>query len=927
MTISIRRSAVAILLTLIATAASAQIITTTPLFPSRNKTVTFTYDATQGNAQLTGITPVYAHTGLITTQSIDGTDWKRTQGNWGTADSHMLMTDLGGNKHSITYNINSFYNATSGDTIKELGFVFRNSNGSVVGRAADGQNIFVKLYDDSLHCAFFQPQQKVLHQALNSTMNFFCAASENCNLKLFGNGNLLAQTFDDSLYYNNFTFTTYGLQQFVLSAATLNDTVFDTINVFVNQPVTYQNLPSGTIDGINYLSDSSVILRLFAPNKNFVYVIGDFNNWQTDQNYFMHCSTDSSTWWLQIDHLTPGKEYIFQYWVDGAIKIGDPYADKVSDPWNDRVIPAQIYPSLIPYPTGKTQDIATVLQTAQTPYNWQNISYQKPNKHNLVVYELLARDFVTLHYWKRITDSLSYLQRLGVNAIELMPVMEFESNESWGYNPNYFFAPDKYYGPKNDLKKFIEECHKRNIAVILDMVVNHAFGTCPLVKLYWDENGQQPAANSPWFNQQPKHPFNVGYDFNHESNYTKKFFDRLLRYWVSEFHADGFRLDLTKGVTQKYTGNDVGAWAAYDASRIALLERLVDSVWAFDPSAIMIFEHLADNSEEIELANHGIMLWGNMNAAYNEATMGYITNSDLSWGSYKQRGWNSPNLVTYMESHDEERLMYKNLTYGNVTATYNAKILDTALQRMEAAGVLFFPLPGPKMIWQFGERGYDITINKDCRICPKPMFWNYMNVPSRLHQFKVWSALIKLKLADAPFQTTDFDISMGGSVKRIKLTHNLYNVIAIANFDVTDKTAYASFHHTGKWYEYFTGDSLTVSDVNMPFTFHPAEYRLYTDKKLAAPDLAITGIPAIDFGSSVKLFPNPASGKLFIEGWKEEGVLKLFSTDGKLMFQSAITGNGFHSIDLDENLPVGLYFCEISGPSVHLSGRLLIQQP
>jgi 1,4-alpha-glucan branching enzyme len=196
----------------------------------------------------------------------------------------------------------------------------------------------------------------------------------------------------------------------------------------------------------------------------------------------------------------------------------------------------------------------------------------------------------------------------------------------------------------------------------------------------------------------------VGYDFNHQSSYTKRFLDRVNRYWLREFHTDGYRFDLTKGYTQTYSGNDVGLWQQYDAARVAILERMVDSIWAFDPTAIVVFEHLSDNPEQTELSNHGILLWGNMNNEYNQNTMGYNSSNDISWVSYQARGWSNANLVGYMESHDEERLMYKNELYGDSIGGYNAKSLDTALERMECAGALFFPVPGPKMLWQFGER-------------------------------------------------------------------------------------------------------------------------------------------------------------------------------------------------------------------------------
>ena len=93
---------------------------------------------------------------------------------------------------------------------------------------------------------------------------------------------------------------------------------------------------------------------------------------------------------------------------------------------------------------------------------------------------------------------------MGINAIEMMPVNEFEGNLSWGYNPDYYFAPDKYYGPANNMKQFVDNCHKKGIAVIMDIALNHSFGQAPMVQLYWDAVNSRPAANNPWFNPVPK---------------------------------------------------------------------------------------------------------------------------------------------------------------------------------------------------------------------------------------------------------------------------------------------------------------------------------------------------------------------------------------------------------------------------------------
>src|SRR5690606_36924652 len=138
------------------------------------------------------------------------------------------------------------------------------------------------------------------------------------------------------------------------------------------------------------------------------------------------------------------------------------------------------------------------------------------------------------------------------------------------------------------------------------------------------------------------------------------------------------------------------------------------------------------------------LLWGIMTHQYNQSSMGYADDANLSWASYQSRGWNSPHLVTYAESHDEERLMFKNLAYGNASGDYSVQDLDTALARQEAVGAFLIPLPGPKMMWQFGELGYEYsinlcengTINDNCRTAPKPIRWDYYDEPARQRLYK-----------------------------------------------------------------------------------------------------------------------------------------------------------------------------------------------
>jgi len=215
----------------------------------------------------------------------------------------------------------------------------------------------------------------------------------------------------------------------------------------------------------------------------------------------------------------------------------------------------------------------------------------------------------------------------------------------------------------------------------------------------------------------------------------------------------------------------------------------------------LILEHFADNSEEVELANYGFMLWGNVNGNIRNIIKG--TNNSLNGLNYQSRGWQEANMVSYMESHDEERIVYDALTNGK----NEVKNLNTILERSKAAAALFFAYPGPKMLWQFGEFGYDISIDFNSRTGNKPQKWEYLKDENRLKLFKVYSELIKLKTTQAAFNTKDFKESSSGLIKQVAMNHSSMNVRIIANFGLNAEIGNINFESTGKWFDYFTGRS------------------------------------------------------------------------------------------------------------------------
>lgn len=875
----------------------AQLLTWTPPFPEEAnpaQTLTLTLDATKGNKGLLAYAStgdVYVHIGVITSKSTNATDWKYSKFTWGTTNAAANAPYVSANKwqYTITGSLRAFFGITDAtETIQKIAILFRSGNGNIKQSNSDGSDMYIPVYNNTtLSTRIEQPYKEPRYNPVPETQTWTVGttftvqgvANRPSNLKLYYNNTVIGTAANATTITATATVAALGQQQLVVEATEGSLTKYDTVNVFAapaSSPVAA--LPVGLRDGINYSADATTAtLVLYAPEKNIVTVVGDFNNWTEGTAYIMNKTPDGSRFWLRLTGLTAGTEYGFQYVVDNSIRVADPYVQKVLDPWNDGFIPATTYPGLKQYPTGKTTGIVGVLQTGAAPYNWNIATFNRPDKRGLVIYELLVRDFVAAHNWKTVQDTLSYLKRLGINAIEIMPFNEFEGNESWGYNPSFYFAPDKYYGTENALKAFIDACHAAGIAVIMDIALNHQFGQSPLVQLYWDAANNRPAANSPWFNPVAKHPFNVGYDMNHDSEATQYFTSRVIEHWLKEYKIDGFRFDLSKGFTQKNTGDNVGAWSQYEAARITTWKKYYDTVQSKSANAYVILEHFAENNEEKELADYGMLLWGNLNYNYTEAAMGYIANSNFSGAVHTQRGWSQPHLVGYMESHDEERMMYKLKNFGGASGSYNTKDEATALKRVELSAAFFFTIPGPKMLWQFGELGYDYsinhctngTVNNDCRLANKPIRWDYKADANRKHVYDLFSNLIKLRFhpwyKDA-FMSNRVDYSLSGAFKWIRVTTDTSNVVVVGNFDLVPATGAVTFQNSGVWYDYLNNITYTATGSAQNFTLAPGEFRVYVNRNVnnltATP---VTNIPWSGNELTVQLYPNPAPASFAVE--------------------------------------------------------------
>lgn len=906
-------------------AVSAQIIVTNPAFVTRDYTGTIevVFDASLGAAKLkdyAGADGVYAHTGVITTASQTDTDWKHAP-TWGDNAAKYKMTSLGNNKWQlmITPDMTSYYGLTSGEVVTKLAFVFRNGTGTgptgttyIEGKDTGDKDIFVPVYEAGLNVAFSSPttNQSV---AAGASISFSVVSSITADLSLKVDETTVKTANAATTLTHTQIFSTAKDYVVIAAATTGGITVYDTILVNVPSPVTNEARPAGVKNGINYNSNTSVTLVLHAPNKSNVFLIGDMNDWSKLNAYQL--KKDGEYWWITLNDLTPGRLYGFQYLVNGTIRVSDPYTELVLDPWGDAWINEHHnrFPDLKPYPTGKTDGLVATFQTAKTQYNWEVPNFVMPPRENMVIYELLLRDFTTEKSLEAAIEKLDYLKTLGVTAIELMPIHEFDGNESWGYNPNHFFAPDKAYGTPEMYKRFVDECHKRGMAVIIDVVFNHATGNSPMAALYWNSITTKTASDNPWFNVNAPHPYSVFHDFNHEYQGTRDYFKRVLQYWIQEYKIDGYRLDLTKGFTQNVSSESTAS--NKDDSRINILTDYYNAAKSVKDDVMFILEHFCAYEEELELANRGMYLWRNINNAFSQAAMGFQSDSDFGGLNSLPRRW-----VGYAESHDEERNFYKAKTWGSGTVKTDSVYRITHRVPLNIAFTTL--VPGPKMLWQFQEIGFDYSIDAfGGRTNNKPPVWDWLNLPHRKAAYDTSAKIITLRrmFPDA-FTQGNFSLQIGSgdweSGRRIALTHGDLNLVVLGNFKADASiTASPNFSKTGLWYNVLTGEPVNVTNTSMTVTVPKGQVLMFADRVITFP----SGIenPVFDAKTNF-LYPTVTSDMVYVTSDTYQHNIQVFNTQGQLL--NTIVNE--KEIDLS-TYASGVYFIRLNSDKGTATGKVV----
>ena len=769
------------------------------------------YDPTKGNGAMAAAATCYAHTGLITGESKDNSDWKNVKSDWRSPSSPQLTKN--GSIWELTIpNIYSFYGVSESTDIVALAFVFHDGpGGNMEGKSTNGGDILVILGEES---------------GSDDIWEGFTPAA--------------AQT---------------------------------------------QARPSGIVNGIYYGSDgTSVTLCTYAASKTepakHVFLLGDMTNWKLSNDYQL--KRDGNYFWIKLTGLEKGKEYRFQYVVvraDGVKKqISDLFSEKVVHP-DDKYEPRTVNPDLIGYPIkGADGGYVTVIQPGKEPFNWSDATknFKRPNKNNLIIYEMWVYDHTPKRCIPGLMERLDYLKNLGVNAVELMPVNEFDGNNNWGYSPNHYFALDKAYGSPEQLKTFIDECHKRGIAVILDMVFNHATGLNPMNKLYpWTSSSasETELRFNPWFNVSAPHPDNVYEDWNHGFEPTRDHFTRVLKYWLTEYKIDGYRMDLSHGLCSDKPNTSVENLKYY----------YTNGVKAASSDAYFILEHWGGNmgTERPQLVDAGMMCWQNTNEAFMQTAMGWLKDGD-DFGPA-----NMDNYVSYCENHDEERSFFKAKQWGagnvnsNDEARYKRIPLNIGFQCM---------LDGPQLFYHFAEIGFDYSkfqksdgtwgtdgieaygegtatpsVKEEAKMQVKarPENLGWFDVGPRMNGCKRLGQIIQLRTRLLPDvfagNPDEANIGSGYWIRSIRWGSNVY---AVGNFTATD--AQDVTLPSGTWYDYLDGGG----KANSSYTLQPGDIKIFTGKQLSAPSIPNhysfeQGIEQVNWEST---FSSPEAVKFYHEG-------------------------------------------------------------
>ena len=517
----------------------------------------------------------------------------------------------------------------------------------------------------------------------------------------------------------------------------------------------------------------SATFTIYAPGKQGVAVIGDFNDWDPSKDPLREIS--EGLWSLERD-LGEG-EHAYQFVVDD-LTICDPYAREVR------------------WPNGRFEAEATpkaVLRMNQPAFAWKHDRFERRAFRDLVIYELHVADFSAEGTFAAAIERLDYLRDLGVNCVQLLPVTECALNEGWGYQPTYQFAIRHHYGTADELRRLVDEAHARGIAVVFDVVLAHTDTTHPFNRLY-------PYEQSPWYGAGIGGTNEFGLPtFDHRKSPTQHYARDLQRFWASEFRIDGFRYDYAKNlgvdgenglprITRDAREVDdglylIGEWIPEDASQI-------------EPAGLHAFWHMRSSAALACLALQRDFKFYKWNEFEN--VIRFLDREDQEYPS-------AASMVNYIESHDEHRLIQELRDAGA-----NA---DAARRRLALAATVLMAAPGVPMIYQGQEYGEDTIIRVNER---NPLRWDLLGTEGGKGLHAHYQRLLRLRDEHPALRSEGFKIEAMKPEEKWVVFHRWNDegddVVVAVNFADGDRTLDVLLTKPGTWRDVLSERTLELGE-------------------------------------------------------------------------------------------------------------------
>ena len=871
---------------------------------------------------------LYAHTGCNLS---NGQTWVNAP-EWGdNSDKYKLYTIMEDLWILEIPDLRTYYGITDPNVnITGLNFVIRSAD-----KNKQTQDLYLPVYDEGLQLSLTTSLDGNIISEETAYVTFRVNTTEAATISLFINNELVHRVEDETSLREEYLFSSPGDYVVKATASTQDNTVSEMLTLHYLRSANQVDYPGGSpIMGPVRNEDGSVTFCIGAPQKENVVLIGSWNNYSFSNAQVMDYqdTPNGRYFWTTVEGLDNDTMYPYYFVVDGNYYVGDPYARLVLDPWNDKDILTGVFPNLPPYPyeaVNGNNVMVAVYQGSINDYDWVVDKFVGAAPTDLMIYELLFRDFTGTEgkaegngTVRQAIEKFDYLKQLGINAIELLPIMEFNGNQSWGYNPNFYFAIDKAYGTPDDYKEFIDLCHQNGIAVILDMVFNQSDGLHPWCQMY------EPGKN-PFYNLDAPHAYSVLNDWNQGMPMVQEQWKDVIEYWMKEYKFDGFRFDLVKGLglNSSYSNNGDNATNAYNKTRVEEMRYLQDVILNVNPQGYCINENLAGSTEENEMAETGMLNWANVNDPGCQFAMGYPSGSDLNrmyapdYTTYVTsststmtggRTWGS--TVSYLESHDEQRLAYKQNTWGESGIKGNPK---TSCQRLGSAAAQMIMVPGAHMIWQFSEMGNaeNTKTEQGNNVNPKIVNWNLLDEPNHKGLYDSYCELINIRLANKEMFTENATFNMQckegnwANGRYIISKANNKDLITVINPNISgSRTFNISFtSNDNNNYKILSKsyDSEPTFDASAGTVTVPANCYVVIGSK----DLSSSGVEEIKGSlSSESLKAYGGIGEIVVEFTEDEATI--YGTDGRLVAKIIQSGtvaapsgvyivkNGRHSLKI-----------------------------